>query len=274
MAPRTAVKLVVLVVAVALFAACCVAASEAVKEERPSGRPYRCFRPFKALDGFSPKFMHKRDNCAFDYLRIDGASAELSCANDVTDESGALSRPAPIDGVAPVALPDSGCQVTVRFNATSLVPKDRLPWDGARYTLKLGNGGKQIHYKGFDGKGFSVCCALIDGAQCEWQDVNETKRHVMRECALHDPAALVAGDGVQFSGVVTRPLHSYDAGKWNAFITFHRGTAADDDLVGKLVVPFEVPRFNVAANDAGAVAVVKPREEPAADPNAAKPQDL
>ena len=208
-----------------------------------SDRGYRCFRPFKALDGFSPKFMNRKDNCHFDFLRIDDASASISCDQRSTDETSSESVSVASTG---------GCTVTVRFNATATVPKNTLVHDGARYTLKLGKGGKQIHYKGFDGRGFSACCSLASSAECEWVDVNGTKTHVMKQCPLHQ------SKGTTFSGAISRPLHTFVPGQWSAFLMFHTNTVSDDSLTGRLVVPFEVPpESEVASSSENAVVPVQ-----------------
>uniref|UniRef100_A0A7S1PZ27 Uncharacterized protein n=1 Tax=Neobodo designis TaxID=312471 RepID=A0A7S1PZ27_NEODS len=216
-----------------------VAALLAVNAE--STPPFRCFRPFKSLDGFSPKFMHRRDNCDFDFLRIENASAELRCgSNTVATPTGASGGEA------------AGCSVTVRLNATTKAPGEHLGLDGVRYTLKLGKGGKQIHYKGFDGRGFSACCALVDGAVCDWEDAgNGTKAQRVAECPLHKAA------GTAFSGTVSRPLHTFVPGKWSAFVAFHRDVASEETLTGRLVVSFDVPDdMEASASSSNAVATV------------------
>jgi hypothetical protein len=252
----TGARAIALLVIVALVFAVTVAAAEAA--EATGRRPFRCFRPFKSLDGFSPKHMHARENCDFEYLRVEGASATLTC-----DAAAAAEAAVPATGASDSDLPkgnalgapSTSCAVKVSFNGRTVEPKDVLHFDGARYTLKLSQGGKSIFYKGFDGNGFSACCALLGGGLCEWADVNGTQKHTIKECLLHTAEART-GVAVPLHGTVSRPLHTFAPGEWNAQLNFYRNGATEDDLVGRLVVPFTVPELAAsleAAAGAGAL---------------------
>lgn len=217
---------------------------------------FRCFRPFKSLDGFSPKFMHRRDNCAFDFMHIVNASATVRCSASYEPGHAALAGAGTAGSGGAPQKEENGCVVEISFNATVAETRQALGADSARYTLKLGKGGKQIHYKGFDGRGFSTCCTMADGADCEWITVNDTKKQRVNTCPLTGPV------GTEFAGHVSRPLHTYVPGKWSAFVNFYRDVVDDDTLVGRLVVPFEVPEVDVAAaSEANAVVSVAQPDE-------------
>jgi hypothetical protein len=226
---------------VAVIVAVCAGGAEAAV----APRPYRCFRPFKSLDGFSPKHMHSQDNCVFDYMHIQNASATLNCVKRSANAAALVSSELPVE--LPSAKATAGekkevdCTLTVQFTATTLKPRDALALDAARYTFRMAKGGNQIHYKGHDGIGFSACCALIGEGECEWIDVNGTQRRVITKCPFHPANPKDLLELVTFSGSITRPLHSYEPGDWKAYLSFHRNGVEEDDLVGRLVVGYTIP---------------------------------
>lgn len=147
-----AALLLMLIMVVALFSVAAAAPVGSRTRSRPS---FRCSRPFDVLDKFKfpTKFKNnKNENCKFRYMYISDATVNVSCGLDNSDDG------------------SGSCYATVRFSGERLTA---LPpgVEDARYTLELrAVNVSTVNYKGFDHNGYSVCCALLDEAHCEWSN--------------------------------------------------------------------------------------------------------
>lgn len=172
--------------------------------------------------------MTAEENCAFDYIKILEASAQLVC-----DESAA-------DATRP-------CD-SVKLSFTGTKTKN-VDGDDAQYqvVLRAVNASK-VHYKGHDGTGYSVCCSLLHApnASCSWLRSSEDEFTTLRidHCLLNRPPSTSVGSSVNdqprnlnLSGNVTKPLHRLLEGPWEGTIIFLR----HKKVVGRLVIPFSVP---------------------------------
>lgn len=244
-------------------------------------RDYRCFRPFDALSSFTPKDMQHRDNCVFEYLRVDGANASVYCGVN-----------------APKGLDNEACYVDLRMNLTALkaLGDDTMP----RYSLELrALNNSVVNYKGMDGNGYSVCCALLGGEPCRWMGEQEAKRRLVQPDPemlgleeqegmegmaaagqqqdeaveqspepeakdgqiegdrpqgggrqVHVPLRCPLVEGPQLgelnkamTGALMKPLHRPIAGAWEAKITFRNGK---DRVVGQLKIPFALQKKHLS----------------------------
>jgi hypothetical protein len=211
---------------------------EAVKKENTA---FRCFRPFGALSTFKPSAMKGRENCIFEFMEIKSATAVPTCRGGETSA-------------------EAGCKVRVEVEALR-IRKLKDFSDSARYTLELRSvNDSTINYKGFDGNGYSLCCAFIDDSRCEWveeadahlphEDVSVAKpkrqRLKPKECSVFTAPTFGEADQEQGSspvikGHVEKPLHTYSVGHWEAKLTFWR----DQEIVGKLSIPFQLTQEDV-----------------------------
>jgi hypothetical protein len=242
-----------------------VDASSAAAAVSSTGKhPFRCSRPFSALDKFAPSAMHRRENCEFQFLEVHNARVDVECDGENTNGTG-------------------GCYATLHLELAITDQKlieHELPQDSHEdvvsgrsrahyhpyYTLELhALNHSRITYKGFDGLGYDLCCDFLNAssAQCEWdgEDISAptpqadadplkdeeqrkaTRRQRMHYCAVTDASS---PRGRLISGSVRKPLHKIIAGDWEVRWTLRRGT----ETVGRLSVPFEVTQATLSGGGA------------------------
>lgn len=228
--------------------------------------PFRCFRPFSALDKFAPSSMHRRDNCEFDYVQVERAHVDVDCegrsANKDSDGNGTC-----------YAVLDITFRTTDRSILDHKLPQDEhidvqsgrvRPHYHPYYTVELhALNHSRITYKGFDGVGYDLCCDFLNrsAAQCTWgatpddahpqgnrvdgaaaeeAPLNPPKRQVLSYCAVTDE---MTPAGSVVSGSLRKPLHRLIEGDWELKFTLRRG----HETVGRLTVPFKVRAEDIAA---------------------------
>lgn len=133
-------------------------------------------------------------------------------------------------GNAADAAPAAGEEAVVRALAPSgALTDDDDPW---RFDFRL-KGAGEIHYKGYGGNGYSVCCDLVDDTEdsgsCVWvgNATNGTAVREVRRCPLPLPvedktSALAAGSTGAFHGSVEKPLYKLVDGEWKAIVELWR----------------------------------------------------
>ena len=80
-----------------------------------------------------------------------------------------------------------------------------------------------IDYKGDDDTGYSMCCAFVNGAECEWYETAEgLKAQRVVRCPLNEELdeetlrAFTEGTRPVVTGAVVKPLHTLTPGLWEA----------------------------------------------------------
>ena len=196
---------------------------------------FRCYRPFSSLSAFKPSSMHGTDNCNLGFIAVKNATATATCDA-------------------------SGCSVQVKIEEGARVTMTKN--DQARYKLELkAVNDSTISYKGFDGRGYSMCCMFMDKAECEWVESEEqpplaegeqqpavttigTKKQVVTKCPLQDrvPESEAVSE-LSLSGSITKPLHSYRVGSWDATLSLF--DFKEVEPVGRVKIFFELTQEEV-----------------------------
>nr|CCC93298.1 conserved hypothetical protein [Trypanosoma congolense IL3000] len=246
--------------------------------ESSAAPSFRCMRPFASLPRFSSASMDVADNCRMRRFVVVNASARMKC---VLERGVAESNGAPGMGRAS----DPTCAVTLHTNFRLLNDGEKSlddtssasgggVVDAYRFSLRLRALNKSvIHYKGFDGNGYSMCCSLIEGAACRWEEDCGAGKNVNVDClkgpvpkeplVVSCPLYNRQGEGgdANFQGRFTNPLHRSAVGWWEARLEFWRvGGTSDREVLGRLLVPFRLTEDDIslagstkAASASGAV---------------------
>eukprot|EP00796_Vickermania_ingenoplastis_P010080 gene10080-7050_t len=251
----------VLYFAAVLLAITLASASEVASESRPVSSSMRCQRPLSAFQGLEEEaaIAAKGNTCDFTYFSVTDAHVHIQCGNseeykpnpsETVSVAGAEARPQLGEGGGRMS-----CSVSVSLDlhpAANLAlllqhqfagdSKSNEPiekseeWDKWRFSVALSHAGSgEIHYKGFDHNGYSMCCDLLKssgtaapGTYCSWTHKTNPDKDVrmLEKCPLPQSLTeVVNAKNVAISpltGVITKPLPVLAPGQWLAKIRMWR----------------------------------------------------
>ena len=200
--------------------------------------PFTCLRPFSSLNAFKSTAMNPVDNCAFDFLLIQNATVVPYCKKTYDNLNKTIN-----------------CFIHIRLTGERYIPIKRIAHnitnftynDEARYTISIrALNHSIIKYKGYDNKGFSVCCDLLTNSECYWSErknsVNNThiKEQHIKTCPLFDDFSTNSNteNAVNIIGTLDKPLHAVVLGPYDLIINFYSNFRKKE--VGKLKIPFRL----------------------------------
>ncbi|RNF24463.1 uncharacterized protein Tco025E_02526 [Trypanosoma conorhini] len=271
--------------------------SAAVKD----AAPFRCMRPFASLPRFSPANMDAAENCKFGSLRVINATARTQCLREDAARGASTAsegeKPPPTCSVTlHLTFQTVGDEVDRPVGVSSVAGhRPAVGGEAYRFSLRLrAFNDSVVEYKGFDQNGYSMCCDLIQGAECAWAgeggssaaahspavtqegdggstpDAPRRREAVIVSCPLRSPVV----PGVVFRGVVRKPLHRLLLTEWEARLEFWRGRREERETLGRVLVPFRLTEEDVASAYAADAAATTSRAVTAIDDSPSGEQDV
>ncbi|KAH9597695.1 hypothetical protein LSM04_007688 [Trypanosoma melophagium] len=250
--------------------------------EKAALTPFRCMRPFASLPRFSPSVMNAAENCKFGPFRIVNASAVPNCTRVGSPPIMRTSDGQSSQGEHNDKMLLPGCNAVIRIvlkmedenGFKSSQSKDLVENDIYRFALHLrAFNDSVVHYKGFDQNGYSMCCDLLQEAECVWKkngNFSQSKGQenssentstsekieakietatIQRElvvvsCPLYNNK--ISQGGI-FHGSLIKPLHRLAVTGWEARLEFWRGVKNEKEILGRLLLPFRLTENDIVS---------------------------